>query len=301
MVSPRDRDQNSKRILKHISHLEKPLVTEIMETTNKGVPRTISPYAFATPHGVKANCYAFFLTLPPSQWKDRHAKTQPGDACPMEHATKPLQFMNRDLVKRQLVRRVLCDNENVVHFLKPRGSYAREILTMKLPDGYVLGVCIVGDADYHFCRRESIGNVLNNPVFRKIWSQGNGKGVRQQLVNLQKNRHEYCWSHVAGWSGRVKLVDADGRVITNPVDAQTTSKNAVEFQPDGCNHNYHKSGLHYNTLVGFFIIRARAATLNPERQFNRDENLVKARLRNLTGSSMASLPNRPTLPRAPRL
>lgn len=279
---PEKLESNPRGLMKHIKHFEPSLVEKIMTSKNKGVLKRISKYAFATPHGVKANCYAFFLTLPDIQWQDRKNKTQPGDKCKAPWAKIPLNFSSRGEASNQLIQRVMCDNgENgVVNFIKPlTGGYPEYITQIKLPEGYVLGCCIVGGSDYHFCRREGIDEILNNKAFKEIWATKNIHSVRKQLQKLQQMGHTYCWSHVAGWSGRLKLVDSDGKVITNPVDKKASGNAAQHLVSDRANHNY--NGLHYDTFVAFFIVKARKATVKDDNKITRNENAANSALRNM--------------------
>jgi len=275
-------DVNPPGLRKHIKHFDPSLVESIMSTKNKGVLKRISKYAFATPHGVKANCYAFFLTLPDIQWQDRKNKTQPGDKCKASWAQTPLNFSSREDVSNQLIQRVMCDNgrNGVVNFIKPLSEgYPEYIPQMKLPQGYILGCCIVGGSDYHFCRREGIDELLRNEAFKDIWAVKNIHNVRKQLQELQRLGHTYCWSHVAGWSGRLKLVDSNGMVIINPVDKTASGNAARSLRKDRANHNY--NGLHYDTFVAFFIIKARKATLKDDNKISRNENAVNSSLRDM--------------------
>lgn len=283
---PRKFKKNPPSLKKHINHLDSDLVTQIMNTENKGVLKRISKYAFATPHGVKANCYAFFLTLPDNQWQDRKNKTQPGDKCPKHEAKLPLTFMNRLKASNQLIKRVLCDNPDVVHFIKPTTQgYPDYITQIKLPPGYILGCCIVGGSDYHFCRREGIHEVLNNAFFNDIWKTKNVHNVKSQLMDLKSKGHTYCWSHVAGWSGRLKLVDSNGIVITNPVDRHASGTAVRNLKGDRCNHDY--NGLHYDTFVAFFIVKTRRATVRNDNKIPRNEKMINAHLRNMGVSNQS--------------
>lgn len=282
---------NPPSLRKHIKHFESNLVEKIMTTTNKGVLNRISKYAFATPHGVKANCYAFFLTLPDIQWQDRKNKTQPGDKCKAPWSKLPLNFSSRGRVSNQLIKRVMCDNgENgVVNFIKPLSvGYPEYMTQIKLPEGYVLGCCIVGGSDYHFCRREGIDEILKNDAFKAIWATKNIHNVKKQLEELKKIGHTYCWSHVAGWSGRLKLVDSDGTVITNPVDKKASGDATRHLNSDRANHNY--NGLHYDTFVAFFIVQARKATVKDDNKIARNENAANSALRNM-GMSTNTIKN----------
>ena len=275
-------NSNPPSFRKHIKHFDSDLVKSIMSTKNKGVLQKISKYAFATPHGVKANCYAFFLTLPDIEWQDRKNKTQPGDKCEALWSKTPLNFSSRGEASNQLIQRVMCDNgENgVVNFVKPLSDgYPEYITQIKLPQGYILGCCIVGGSDYHFCRREGIDELLKNQAFKEIWATKNIHRVRKQLTELKKLGHTYCWSHVAGWSGRLKLVDSDGIVITNPVDEKASGNAARNLKKDRANHNY--NGLHYDTFVAFFIVKARAATVKDDNKIARNENAANSALRNM--------------------
>ena len=272
-------DKNPISFRKHIQHFDSNLVQDILKTKCKGVLKRISKYAFATPHGVKANCYAFFLTLPDIQWQDRKNKTQPGDKCSAPWAKIPLNFSNRGKASNQLIKRVMCDNgDGVVNFIKPlTAGYPDYITQIKLPPGYILGSCIVGGSDYHFCRREGIDELLNNPAFKEIWATKNIHNVKKQLEALKLLGHVYCWSHVAGWSGRLKLVDADGIVITNPVDKHASGRASMNLRSDRANHNY--LGLHYDTFVAFFIVKARRATVKNDNKISRNESAANNALR----------------------
>lgn len=274
--------RNPVGLKKHINHFDPELRKTIMNTTNKGVLKRISKYAFATPHGVKANCYAFFLTLPDIQWQDRRNKTQPGDKCKAQWSKMPLNFSNRGEASNQLIQRVMCDNgkNGVVNFIKPfSDGYPEYITQIKLPPGYILGCCIVGGSDYHFCRREGIDELLNLKAFKEIWNKKNIHSVKKQLEELKEQGHQYCWSHVAGWSGRLKLVDSEGIVITNPVDKKASGNAARNLNKDRANHNY--SGLHYDTFVAFFILKARQATVKDDNKVPRNDTLVNSALRDM--------------------
>lgn len=290
-TSPMVFDRNPPEFRNHIKHFDPSLIKSIMSTTNKGVLQRISKYAFATPHGVKANCYAFFLTLPDIQWQDRRNKTQPGDKCKASWSKIPLNFSSRGEASNQLIQRVMCDNgaNGVVNFVKPlKGGYPEYITQIKLPEGYILGCCIVGGSDYHFCRREGIDELLKNQAFKEIWTTKNIHSVKKQLEELKKLGHTYCWSHVAGWSGRLKLVDSDGIVITNPVDKKASGNAARNLNKDRANHNY--NGLHYDTFVAFFILKARKATVKDDNKMPRNNNLVDSALRDM-GMSNATIKN----------
>ena len=242
------------------------LKDRIIGATSKGVLGIdkIMSGAFATPSGMQVNCYAFFLTAPAKEWTARIHKSQPGDKCDKPSAKTPLAFENRLMVSNQLIERVLCDNPGVLHFLKPgRNGYHFNALQMKLPKGYVLGCCIVGGSDYHFLRREGIDELLQNQAFRDIWRKENKANVKEQLERLRNDGHLYCWSHVAGWSSRLKLVDADGHVIVNPADKKPvmmTKDPSKQWIHNRANHSY-GAHLHYDHFVGLFIVKARAATL----------------------------------------
>ena len=281
-TAPLKLDKNPSSLKKHIQHFDSKLVEDIMNTKTKGVLRNYSKWAFATPNGAKANCYAHFLTLPDIQWQDRKNKTQPGDKCEAPWAKTPLNFSNRMEASNQLIQRVMCDNNKnkVVNFIKPLSQgYPEYITQIKLPEGYVMGCCIVGGSDYHFCRREGIDEILKNPAFNDIWATTNIHKVKKQLQELKQLGHTYCWSHVAGWSGRLKLVDSDGVVITNPVDKKSRGKVAANLRKDRANHNY--NGLHYDTFVAFFILKARKATVKDDNKIPRNEAVANNALRKM--------------------
>lgn len=278
LVSP-----NPPSIRSYLTNVQPTALREAIADSNEmGVPKKISKYAFATPYGVKANCYAFFLTLPDSQWKDRHNKSQPGDMCTCSWSKTPLDFAHRQRVSNQLIRRIKCDNPGVVHFLTPGTSgYGPDILKLRLPEGYVLGCCIVGSNDYHFCRRESIHFLITESKFRCIWQKANENGVKAQLEEMHRKGHEYCWSHVAGWSGRIKLVDASNKVIINPVDTMARGAHVQRLRANRANHSYDNGNLHYDTFVGFFVVKARAAKLHVDNAKGRNDNAVAERLSQL--------------------
>ena len=237
---------------------------QIMQTLLKGVlgVNELEILGFATPKYVKVNCYAYFLTTDTDQWKERIHKSQPGDKCP--HLTNsPLQFNDRKLASKQLIERVLCDNPKSVHMLKiPNSGYPADLLQIKLPKGYVLGCCIVGDSDYHFLRREGIDEILANDVFKDLWRKENKNNVKQQLEELRGEGHLYCWSHVAGWSSRLKLVDGSGNVIVNPAHKTPILPDdpSRNFIHNRANHTYNDR-LTYDTFVMLCIIKVRSATL----------------------------------------
>lgn len=289
--TPKNNNMNPEELEQHINDFDPSLVQSIMSTEEKGVLKRISKHAFATPHGVKANCYAFFLTLPDNQWQDRKNKTQPGDNCEAEWAKTPLKFSSRGQASNQLIKRVMCDNgqNGVVNFVKPlRSGYPEYITQIKLPKGYILGCCIVGGSDYHFCRREGIDEMLKNQAFQEIWKTKNVHTVRHQLEQLKELGHTYCWSHVAGWSGRLKLVDSDGIVITNPVDKTASGSAVRHLEKKRANHNY--NGLHYDTFVAFFILKAHTATVKDSNKIRRNAKMSNSALRNM-GMSKETIKN----------
>ena len=289
-TSANETKTNPEGLRRHLKGLDETLQRAVMRARTKGVLRNISKYAFATPHGVKANCYAFFLTLPDQQWQDRLNKTQPGDSCGYPWAKTRLHFASRGTASNQLIRRVACDNPGVVNYIHPTShGYRNYILNMKLPRGYILGCCIVGGQDYHFCRREGIRELLQNPGFLDIWTKSkseksNAHRVQTQLQQAEANGHSYCWSHVAGWSGRLKLVDAQKKIILNPVDKHASGKAVRHLvppeAPPRCDHNY-PGGLHYDTFVGFFLVKARSAKVTDGNKLPRNEARIQHHLRTL--------------------
>jgi hypothetical protein len=286
---------NPVELRQHLMQLPAHLRSSIMKSKNKGVLKNILKWAFATPYGVKANCYAHFLALPNKQWQDRRHKTQPGDKCQhLENMTKPLNFQNRAQASKQLIERVLCDNydrkgllspNNVkrcdsVYYIDPlQGGYSQSLLQMKLPIGYILGCCIVGDRDYHFCRREGIDEMLLNKDFNAIWRNDKTRtNEKDKLELLQSNGHTYCWSHISGWSNGLKLVDGNNMIITNPVPDVARNKAARQLLwPPRCSHTY-EGGLSYDTFVGFFIVKARSATVKDDNKMGRNDVAVQKRL-----------------------
>jgi hypothetical protein len=254
----------------------------IMKTRSKGVLgiNRIMSGAFATPRGLQVNCYAFFLTTPVKEWTARVHKSQPGDKCNKLSSRIPLAFQDRKMASKQLIERVLCDNPGIVHFLKPPNTgYPPYVLQMKLPRGYVLGCCIVGASDYHFLRREGIEELLQNEAFQDIWRSENKANVKEQLQKLRNDGHLYCWSHVAGWSSRLKLVDGDGHVIVNPADKKPliTNDPSRQWIDNRAKHTYGHH-LHYDHFVGLFIIKARTATLPKKNKLPKNINDAKQQM-----------------------
>lgn len=265
----------------HLRGMPADVRRRILAARAKGVlpVNRVAKYAFATPHGVKANCYAHFLTLPEEEWTDRRSKSQPGEKC---NCTVPLAFPNRERTIEQLLHRVACDNPGSVFYMPPGSKgYAPSVLTMRLPRGYVLGCCIVGANDYHFLRREGVAEILNNAGFQAIWRRDNADGVQQQLRKLlHGGKHQYCWSHVAGWSGGLRVVDAQQRVIVNPVDRRATQPAAARLRQHRCDHAYDDS-LVYDSLAGFFVVRARRTSVRNDNKRPRNDAAVEQRLRSL--------------------
>ena len=241
-----------------LSNMPAHLRQRIKTARGRGVMPSMSKYAFSTPVGVSANCYAFFLSFADRDWRLRQRKLQPGYNCNDAAATTPLQFPDRMLVSKQLHHRILCDNPDAVHFLNPGASgYPPSLLTMPLPGGFVLGIGIVGDHDFHFLRREGVEETLNSPVWKKVWNASNQNvNINRQLIAAREAGEKYCWAHIAGWSGRVKLVDASHKIITNPVHVGDRGKNVRRLKQNRCNHVYSDT---YDTTVGFFVVKAGVA------------------------------------------
>ena len=171
------------------------------------------------------------------------------------NAKTPLQFAIRETASAQLIDRVLCDNPNKTFFFKP--PYVDDILNLKLPRGFHMGCAIVGGQDYHFLRREGINVILNSKLFFPILSPS----VKEQLLAAKKSGYRYVWSHVAGWSGRMKLVDAKGKIILNPVPKKASGPNTDQMiLKNKSDHAY--PSLDYDTFVGFFIVRSRSARVS---------------------------------------
>jgi hypothetical protein len=230
----------------------------------QGTLRRFFAASHATPHGTKANCYAHFLGLRPGRRPDgsmqrggltnRPSKAQPGEKCNARSASEPLSFHDRGVASKQIIRRVKCDNP--LHVFHLPGPYTTRHLDMPLPRGYHMGCAIVGGSDYHFLRRESIRVVLRDKIFREVMPSK----TRLALARALKNGHNFVWSHVSGWSGGMRVVDADGEIILNPVPR--TARNAkVRLVPNAMRANHHYPGLHYDHFVGLFVVRSRAASV----------------------------------------
>ena len=262
-----------------LSRVPAKLRPRVLLATGKGVLKNMAKYAFSTPHGVKANCYSFFLTFHPTKWRNRLEKLQPGYRCPGDHP--PLDFARPAVVKQQLLHRIQCDNPHAVfHLPPPPGGYPPKLLQMRLPPGFVLGVGIVGPQDYHFLRREGIAEILASPTWRRIWKNSNQNvNMNTQLTQAKNAGHKYCWAHVAGWSGRVKLKDGNNKLILNPVHQFDTGKNVRRLRENRCSHAY--SGLTYDRTVGFFLIKVHSAVPDVAPLPNIQE--VQQALRNVLG------------------
>lgn len=271
---------NPVSILRYLGDMPDRLKERIYTTKDKGVVTNMLKWAFATPHGVKANCYAYFLSPNASEWTDRKSKTQPGDMCSRPEAKAPLNFSNRRQASKQLIERIECDNPGVVFPIRPPlGGYSSDIMQMKLPNGYVLGCCICGADDYHFLRRDGIDEILGDEKWRQVWRMQNAMGVQRQLKALKEKGHDYCWSHVAGWSGRVKLVDANSRVIVNPVPISSIQPIVKNISKHRANHKY--GSLHYDTFVCFAVVKARSAKLSDQNKLPRNVKQSIKKLKSL--------------------
>lgn len=271
-----------------IKDLPEPLRKSVLAMQQyNGTPGVLHKFmleSLATPHGTKANCYAHFLGLRSglnSQGDmvhggltDRNHKSQPGESCSKQTAKSPLEFSDRNKASFQIIDRVICDNPNKIFFLKP--PYTDKTLIMKLPRGFHMGCGIVGGQDYHFLRREGINVILKSKLFFPILSSN----VKEQLIKAKKNGHQYVWSHIAGWSGRMKLVDARGKIILNPVPIKANGPNTSQmtFQNKA---DHHYPSLDYDTFVGFFIIKSRSASVSTKSGMPVDIREMKARLQQL--------------------
>jgi hypothetical protein len=277
----------SPAVKRSISHLPLQLVKNIHNVANAdGTPGVLQRFmleSVATPYGAKANCYAHFLGMKSGidekgmivrgALTNRNSKSQPGESCSKLNSKTPLQFSMRDKASAQLIDRVLCDNPNKTFFFKP--PYVDDILKLRLPRGFHMGCAIVGGQDYHFLRREGIDVVLRSKLLKPLLSDS----VNKQLLAAKQAGHRYVWSHVAGWSGRMKLVDAKGKIIVNPVPKKASGQNtALMTLTNKADHHY--PSLDYDTFVGFFIVKSRSARVSSRgKPVNVRE--MKARLRAL--------------------
>ena len=80
-------------------------------------------------------------------------------------------------------------------------------------------------------------------------------------------------------TGSDETNDGDGIVITNPIDKHASGRAARNLKKDRSNHNY--SGLHYDSLVAFFIVKARHATVKDDNKINRNEMVINKALREI--------------------
>ena len=259
--------RQNKRIISPTSRPTKDTVRTFRKKTT-ALPGVINKFmleSLATPYGAKANCYAHFLGLKSGIDKNgrmvkggltnRNSKSQPGESCAKALSKTPLQFHNRKVASAQIIDRVQCDNPNKVLHINP--PYTPAVLTLQLPRGWHMGCAIVGGSDYHFLRREGIEVLMNSPLLSTVLSNN----VKKHLALALRNGHRYVWSHVAGWSGRMKLVDARGKIILNPIPFKARGAD-IKSMPthDRAHHDY--PSLDYDTFVGFFVVKSRAATVN---------------------------------------
>ena len=259
--------RKNKRVMPPTSRPAKDVTGRTFRKTN-ALPGVINKFmleSLATPYGAKANCYAHFLGLKSGIDKtgrmmkggltNRNSKSQPGESCAKASSKMPLQFHNRKVASGQIIDRVRCDNPDKVLYINP--PYTQAVLTFQLPRGWHMGCAIVGGSDYHFLRREGIEVLMNSPLLSPVLSNN----VKKQLALALQNGHRYVWSHVAGWSGRMKLVDARGKIILNPVPFKAKGVELKSMPThDRAHHDY--PSLDYDTFVGFFMVKSRSATVN---------------------------------------
>jgi hypothetical protein len=287
MINMRKNKKISLSVKKSFHHLPIQLVKDIHSVSSAhGTPGVLQQFmleSVATPHGAKANCYAHFLGMKSGIDKkgmivhgaltNRNSKSQPGESCSKMNSKTPLQFSMRDRASAQLIDRVLCDNPNKTFFFKP--PYVDDILKLRLPRGFHMGCAIVGGQDYHFLRREGINVILRSKLFYPLLSSS----VKEQLLAAKEAGQRHVWSHVAGWSGRMKLVDARGKIIVNPAPKKASGQNtALMTLTNKADHHY--PSLDYDTFVGFFIVKSRSARVS-SRGKPVDIREMKARLKAL--------------------
>lgn len=219
------------------------------------------PDSHVTPHGVKTNCYAHMLGLPPGDGglMNREHKSQPGARCKAPHTLSPLRFDKLDVAIKQLRRRVKCDNPNKVHLIA--GPHGMSTLTRELPNGYHMSIGIVGPDDFHFLRRELIVTALNDKIL-----QITNPCLIKRLQGAQRAGHTYVWSHVAGWSAGMKFTDASGRLILNPIPREETTNVRLSAHPDYTPSNHKYGDLHYTRFVGAWKIKSRSARVSSNGQ-----------------------------------
>lgn len=282
------RQNNIISTVKHsISDMPPELVRQIHQAASSnhltpGVLQQFMLESLSTPYGAKANCYAHFLGLKSGMnnkgmivrgaLTNRNSKSQPGESCSKINSKTPLQFSRREKASAQLIDRVLCDNPNKTFFIKP--PYVDNILKLRLPRGFHMGCAIVGGQDYHFLRREGINVILKSKLIFPILPTS----VKQQLFTARDNGHRYVWSHIAGWSGGMKFVDAKSNIILNPVPNKASGQNTELMTLTKADHHY--PSLDYDTFVGFFIVKSRSARVSSRgKPVNVRE--MKARLKEL--------------------
>ena len=246
-----------------------------------GVLQNVMAESLATPYGAKANCYAHFLGLRSGignkgimvrgALTNRDSKSQPGESCATSRSKDPLEFHDRAKASVQIIDRVLCDNPDKIFFMQP--PYFDNTLRLRLPRGFHMGCAIVGGQDYHFLRREGIDVMLKNKLMRSVMTPA----VRAQLEDAKRRGHHYVWSHVAGWSGRMKLTDARGKIILNPVPKKASGSNTEHMNPSG-RADHHYPSLDYDTFAAFFIVKSRAASVDASRSKPVDVAAMRARL-----------------------
>lgn len=231
------------------------------------------PDSHVTPHGVKTNCYAHMLGLPPGDGglMNREHKSQPGSRCKAPHTLAPLRFDNLDVAIKQLRRRVKCDNPQTVHLIA--GPHDKTTLTRDVPNGYHMSIGIVGPDDFHFLRRELISTALNDKII-----QMTNPCLIKRLQKARRAGHTYVWSHVAGWSAGMKFTDASGRLIHNPIPREDAANVRSSADADYAPSNHKYGDLHYTRFVGAWKIKSRSARVSSNGQKSVDMRAMTNKL-----------------------
>lgn len=229
----------------------------------------------APSYEIKANCYAFALGLKLGigGYAQRPMKSQPGHRCGMG----PRVNLNRKstLVRKDLIRRVQCDNPDCVTYIQPK--YPKRTLNMSVPEDSHMFACIYGKEDFHFLRRMYTKDVLKEKLLMEALTP-----VQYEKIKKGSNKHKFCWVHQRGWSKQPTVVDASGNICWSPVPAEANWSLDFTSMPITNNFNYtNESFTNYNHFAGIFVVKSRKAKVFSSNNTLPNVALVKSGLHRL--------------------
>ena len=219
---------------------------------------------------MRGNCYVFGLApqIGIGGFSSRPSKAQPGMKC----------FKNtidlsqpREVVRKEMVKRVECDNPTLVKYIAP--PYSHNVCNMQLQKNKHLMACISGPDDYHFLRRMLRKTVLKMKILLKELNEAQ----RNQLLNSNR---KYVWVHQRGWSKGPSLLDADGNIAWSPIP-KTYKKSMFNGNPKVNNYNYKGpfGGLNYKHFLGLFNVTSRMATVESAMNTEPNMSMIKKELK----------------------